>query len=336
MSTSAVSKVIRGAYGVSPEMRERVDAAIERLEYRPHAGARTMRGSSFTVGVLLAELSAPFQVEIAEGIRGHLDATPYQDVIVTAGLSPERQIQSVEALLDRLVDGLILVAPWMGNEWIESVATKLPTVVIARHGGGTHFDTVVDDDERGARLLVEHLVSLGHRRITHIGERSGGLRWPSVLPQTARQRGYERAMMEHGLEPDVLMSGYPVEGGHRGATEALSRPVRPTAIFAGADTAALGALRAAEELGLRVPSDVSITGYDNIAVAGLSRIALTTVDQDGHLTGSVSARLLLERIHGRTTPVQYVVSPTLVPRETSGPASGADAAPSESPAMEVA
>jgi LacI family transcriptional regulator len=201
------------------------------------------------------------------------------------------------------------------------LAAKVPTVVIARHGGATHFDTVVDDDERGARLVVDHLVGLGHRRIAHISNVSGGLRWPHVLPQTARQRGYERAMIDHGLEPDVMLTGYPVKGGYEGAKEALSRPTRPTAVFAGADSAALGALVAAEELGLRVPTDVSITGYDDIAVAGLGRISLTTVDQDGHLTGAVSARLLLERIDGRTTAVQYVVSPTLIPRETSGPVS---------------
>jgi LacI family transcriptional regulator len=317
-------------------MRQRVSAVIDRLGYRPHTGARAMRGSSYTVGVLLAQLAAPFQVEIAEGISDHLQATPYQEVIVSAGLSPERQIQSVEALIDRNVDGLILVAPWMSTDWIEALARKVPTVVIARHGGATQFDTVIDDDERGARLMVAHLVGLGHRRIAHISEVSGGLRWPFVLPQTARQRGYEQAMTEHGLEPDVLLTGYSVEGGYEGAREALSRAVRPTAVFGGADTAALGALRAAEELGLRVPADVSIAGYDDIAVAGLGRISLTTVDQDGHLTGAVSARLLQERIEGRTTAVQYVVSPTLIPRETSGPVSEEAADRRRSAVAEVA
>ena len=103
--------------------------------------------------------------------------------------------------------------------------------------------------------------------------------------------------------------------------EALSRAVPPTAIFAGADIAALGALRAAEELGRKVPDDLTIVGYDNIYLTSIGRISLTTVDQSGHLTGTTSARRLLERIEGRTRPVHYVVAPRLVPRSTSaGPA----------------
>lgn len=124
-------------------------------------------------------------------------------------------------------------------------------------------------------------------------------------------------MKRHGLEPDVIETTYSEEGGYQATLEALARPTPPTAVFAGADIAAFGALRAAEERGLRVPQDITIAGYDNVYASTIGRVCLTTVDQSGHLTGQMSARLLLERLNGRTQPVHYVVSPRLMPRGTS-------------------
>ncbi|HEY8718208.1 LacI family DNA-binding transcriptional regulator [Pengzhenrongella sp.] len=320
VSVSAVSKVVRDAYGVSPQMRARVTVAIDELGYRPHAGARAMRGRSYTVGVMLVELTSPFQPEIAQAISEELEPTPFQDIIVAAGASSERQKRSIEALMDRQVDGLVLVAPWLDVAWIEEIAKSVPVVAVALHGSPKNFDTVVDDDRLGARLMVDHLVATGHRRIVHTSmPASGESRAPFVLSHTARRQGFEQAMGRHGLEPDVIETWYSEEGGHQAAVEALARRDRPTAIFAGADIAALGVLRAAEEHGLRVPEDLTVVGYDNIYASTINRVSLTTIDQSGALTGAASARLLLERIEGRTTPAHYVVAPRLLARGTSGP-----------------
>ena len=319
VSVSAVSKVVRGAYGVSPQMRARVTAAINELGYRPHAGARAMRGRSFTIGVVLVELTSPFQPEIAQGISDELEQTPYQDVIVTGGTSPEQQKRAIEALLDRQVDGLVLVAPWLEVPWIEKLAKSVPMVAVALHGSPRYFDTVVDDDQLGARLVVDHLVEIGHRRIVHTSMPPMGPEGAFVLSHTARRRGFEAAMRHHDLDPDVIETWYSEEGGYRAALQAFDRVEPPTAIFAGADIAAFGVLRAAEEQGLRVPEDLTVVGYDNIYMATIGRVSLTTVDQSGHLTGAASARLLLERIDGRTEPKQFVVAPRLLTRGTSGP-----------------
>jgi LacI family transcriptional regulator len=318
VSISAVSKVIRDAYGVSPRMRETVTDAINRLGYRPHAGARGMRGRSYTVGVMVTQLSSPFQPEVIEGITDELDATPYQEIVVVGGIAAERQRRCIESLVDRQVDGLILVAPFTSQDWLETVGAALPTVVVARHGGASAFDTVVDDEHVGARLMVDHLVELGHERIVHTTQPAAGLTRPFVLSHTARLDGYVKAMRRHGLEPDVIETAYTEQGGYEAGLEAMSRPVPPTAIFAGADIAALGVIRATEELGLRVPDDVTVTGYDNIHASSMGRISLTTIDQSGHLTGEAAARLLLERLDGRTQLVHYVVAPRLVVRSTSG------------------
>lgn len=318
VSMSAVSKVLRQAYGVSPQMRTRVTAAIDRLGYRPRIGARAMRGRTYTVGVVLVELTSPFQTEVAQGISDKLD-TPYQDIIVAAGASPQGQKAGIEALLDRQVDGLVLVAPRLDEAWIEEVAKSVPIVTVALHGHPTTFDTVVDDERLGARLMVDHLVEAGHRRIVHTSMPRGETEGAFILSHTARRQGFEQAMHRHGLEADVIETWYSEEGGHRAAIEAFDRVQRPTAIFAGADIAALGVLRAAEERGLRVPDDLSVVGYDNIYTSTINRVSLTTVDQSGRRTGQECVRLLLERIGGRTEPKQFVVAPKLVTRRTSGP-----------------
>ncbi|MEU9456673.1 LacI family DNA-binding transcriptional regulator [Streptomyces sp. NPDC048277] len=317
VSVSAVSKVVRDAYGVSPDMRDRVNAAIERLGYRPHAGARAMRGSTFTVGVVLPDLSSPFPTEVAHGVSQELGDTAFQEIIALGGVEPKAQRRAIEALVDRHVDGLVLVAPWIEVAWVEELAVRVPVVAVALHGAPENFDTVTSDDRLGAALLVDHLAALGHRRIAHTAMPDGPFREPFVLSHTARRHGYEAAVRRRGLEPDVVVTSYSEEGGYAAARELFSRAEPPTAILAGADVAALGVLRAAEEWGLSVPGDVSIVGYDNIMPSRIGRISLTTVDQSGPLTGSVSARLLLERIQGRERPVHYVIAPRLVPRSTA-------------------
>ncbi|MBE4740844.1 MULTISPECIES: LacI family DNA-binding transcriptional regulator [Streptomyces] len=317
VSISAVSKVLRDAYGVSAEMREKVTAAITRLDYRPHAGARAMRGKSFTVGVVLTDLSSPFQTEVAQSISSALGEGPFQEIIAIGGTEPARQRHCVEALVDRQVDGLILIAPWVEVDWLEQLGDRIPTVAVALHGAPEHVDTVTNDDRLGAALMVDRLVKLGHRRIAHTAMPDGPFQEPYVLSHTARRHGYEKAMRRHGLEPDIVVTSYSEVGGHEAATELLARRQPPTAIFAGADIAALGVLRAAADKGLSVPADVTVVGYDDIFAARISRVSLTTVDQSGELTGSVSAQLLLERIEGRGKSVHYVVAPRVVERDTA-------------------
>ena len=317
VSVAAVSKVVRSAYGVSESMRTRVQTAIDKLGYRPDVGARAMRGHSYTVGVVGPHLSSFFVTEVIEAIVNHFEFTPYDVTIMVSGADGNQQIHAVDGLLDRKVDGLILVAPWTSFEFLEQTGRIVPMVAVARHGKSQHYDTVVDDDDEGARQAIDHLVSLGHQRIAHIGQMVGpNLSHP--LSHVVRQQGYEGAMRDHGLEPDVLVTAYSDDGGYEAAKELLKRKSPPTAIFAGADVAALGALRAIEEAGLRVPEDISLVGYDNISFTSVKRISLTTVDQSSSLTGEAAARLLQERMDtGRTRAVRHVLAPSLIVRETT-------------------
>jgi LacI family transcriptional regulator len=318
VSVSAVSKVVRDAYGVSPQMRSRVTAAIDELGYRPHAGARAMRGRAFTIGVVLVDFTSPYQAEVAQGATDELYGSSFQSILVAAGTDAEAHQRAAEALIDRQADGLILIAPFTSHDWLEGLGSRVPVVVVGRHGPSTNYDTVSGDDIEGARLVVDHLVALGHRRITFIAHPSIGVERPFVMSHTAREDGYEAAMGRHGIDPEVIVTSWTEQGGYQAAIEALDRSVPPTAIFAGADIAALGVLRAAEERGIRVPQDLSVAGYDNIYVSTIGRVALTTVDQAGPLTGSVSARMLLQRIdNSRSQPIHYMLPPRLEVRRTT-------------------
>jgi LacI family transcriptional regulator len=211
----------------------------------------------------------------------------------------------------------VLIAPFIDAEVVEELASKIPTVTVALHGPSRNFDTVVDDEQLGTRLMVEHLASAGHRRIVHTSMPSQPWEGAFQLSHTARRHGFEAAMRRLGLEPSVIETYYSEEGGYEAAQLALSAAEPPTAIFAGADIAAFGVLRAAQELDIKVPKELTVVGYDNIAASSIARVALTTIDQSGHETGEASVRLLLERLEGRTEPRRYVVKPRLIRRRTS-------------------
>ncbi len=319
VSVSAVSKVLRDAYGVSPAMRTKVTAAIDSLGYRPHAGARGMRGRSYTLGMVTRELSSPLQAEIAGAFGLALDGTSYQGILIATDINMGSQRRAIEALLDRQVDGLMLIAPWMPHEAIDVFARRTPLVAIARTGEPDSYDTICDDGRTGSRLMVDHLAELGHTRIAHITAGSGGFVAPHVLSHVARREAYESRMRELGLTPHVVTATFDEKGGYEAAQQLLDADEPPSAIYAGADIAALGVLRAAKERGLSVPDELTVTGFDNAFISSVTGVELTTIDQSALEAGTVAARLLLERLNGRTEAVHHLTEARLVVRRTSGP-----------------
>ena len=280
VSTAAVSKVLRNAYGVSADMSQRVRSSMVDLGYRPHAAARGMRGRSFTIGLLLDSIRNPFYGDLLDGVTYALAKTDFQVLVGLGGFGAQDQSRLADAMIDRAMDGLILVAPSMSRSQVIAVAKMIPTVVVAHHDTAEEYDSVADDDRAGAALVVDHLVALGHRRIAHTSATVKTGQWKGC-PEQARSDGYRQAMHRHGLDEVVNIAGtrYSEEAGYQAGREFLDRPDRPTAIFAGADIAALGVLRAAYELGLQIPADLSVVGYDNTTLAASAPINLTSVDQ---------------------------------------------------------
>jgi DNA-binding LacI/PurR family transcriptional regulator len=316
VSKSLVSLVLRGSEQVRPERREAVLRAVRELGYRPNAAARSLSEQrTRTIGVLLNDLRNPWFVDLLDGLNPLLHDHGLHMLLGDARLNRRTGQDLARPFLDLQADGLVVVGTLPDPAALETVAARIPVVVAgAREPVPAGVDVVAGDDEKGAGLVTEHLIGLGHRRIAHLA----GYGAVGEL----RRRSFEAVMRAHGLadRAPVEVSDMTEEGGFRTAVRLLSRAERPTAVVAVNDIAAVGVLSAAEELGLRVPDDLSVTGYDNTSISRLRHLWLTTVDNAGHEVGRRAARCLLDRFDGAggAGRVQLAV-PTLEIRGTTAP-----------------
>jgi LacI family transcriptional regulator len=317
VSRAAVSKVIRNAAGVSPEMRERVGLAIAELGYRPSLAARAMRGSSYRLGLEIPHLSARSMTQIVDGAKRALVGTPYQLVLAPAD-GPE--YGAIEALADGLVDGIIAVSPLVDPAWLEQLSLRVPVVMLGRHDRADNYDTVVGDDVAGTRDVMDHLLRLGHRRIAHLTEAEPVTVPGSGTPHALRLQVYLDCMSEAGLGSlaSVARRGPGEDGARRAAAELLAGAKPPTAIFAAHDDIAIGALAGVADAG-RAYGEVSVVGYDNTDLAAHPLLSLTSVDQSGPEMGEQAVTMLLERIQGRTGHREHLVTPALRVRSSTTP-----------------
>jgi DNA-binding LacI/PurR family transcriptional regulator len=316
VSRALVSLVMRGSSKVSEKRRARVLTAADRLGYRPDTIARHLASRrTQTVGVLLNELHNPFYAEIMDGVYGVADELDYHVLIGASGGRAGGEQGTLETLLDLRVDGVILIGPRLPTSAIVAAAAWIPVVVVARPVRAPEVDSIMDDERLGASLVVEHLAALGHRRILHIdGGRGAGA--------ATRRACYAAAMRAAGLGDEIrVVSGdYTDVAGARAAARLLASGDLPTAIFAANDFVATGAIDQFDEAGLSVPRDISIVGYDNIFLAALRRLALTTINQPRGEMGRLAVSSLVERIEGtRSTPARYRLAPELIVRDTTGP-----------------
>jgi DNA-binding LacI/PurR family transcriptional regulator len=320
VSKSLVSLVMRGAPNVSETRRQAVLAAAAELGYRPNLVARSLvERRTRTVGVLVSDLHNPFFPEVVDGLQRAAHERGLRALLGTGRRDAAEEADVVESFLQQHVDGLVLLSPVLSPRALAAAAATTPTVVVAsRDVLAPHCDVIVNDDALGAELAVGHLAGLGHTRIAHI---SGG----AGASAADRRSGYEAAMAHHGLAPDArIVAGDMTDGGgYAGARALLADGARPTAIVAPNDFAAIGALTALEEAGLRVPEDVSLVGYDNTYLASIGHISLTSVDQPRrHMGGLAVDALETRREQGDLRARTTLVTPHLVARKSSGPAPG--------------
>lgn len=316
VSRSAVSKVLCNAYGVSQELRSKVMASIERLDYRPQTSARAMRGKAYTLGVLASEIHNPFFADVFVGIS-QLAGTQYQPLLGVSQSLGSNEASLIEAMLDRQVDGLIWIAPRVGKDVLEATARKIPTVLVAYHDPETvAFDTANADDEKGARLAVEHLCQQGYRKISMVN-----VRWPNITGAVPhrRERGYLAAMAKYGLDDHARVLYSEESAIDVGPlTEIMLRGQdRPDAVFCWNDFAALEVLSEAKRAGLDVPRQLAIVGIDNMAFSKLAQNSLSSVDQSAEALGEHAASMIFERIDGRKNPRHILLEPRLVVRGSS-------------------
>jgi DNA-binding LacI/PurR family transcriptional regulator len=319
VSVAAVSKVLRDAYGVSEQLRAKVRASMAKLGYRPHAAARGMRGQTYTLGFIIPDLHNPFFADIMAGVNAALERTQYQMLLGVSDSAEPHEKALIENMIDRQMDGIMVIGPRMPIEEVRAFAARVPTVLVGYHPQqDDNFDTVNNDDTRGAELVVQHLVAQQYSHITYLSQKMHGANLPAMVT-TRREAGYRAAMKAAGLTKNIRV----VEAAQTSRdVQAVVRQMlesrnRPDAIFCWTDFIALEVLSVARDLGLEVPGDLAVVGYDNTWHCDLAQNALTSVDQSGQVLGLQGARLLIERIGGRDTPEHFTVTPRLVARASS-------------------
>jgi LacI family transcriptional regulator len=315
VSVAAVSKVLRNAYGVSDVLRSKVRASIEILDYRPSVAARGMRGQTFTIGVLLVEIANPFLPQIIDGVNDVFASSSYNAMLGVGQSNMKLESTLIESMIDYRMDGLVLVAPQLHGAQLARYAKQIPIVVIGHHEAtATHFDTVNSDDQEGAAIAVRNLVERGISDIAMLGIELDDPLATNV--ETHRKIGYQNAMKKAGLAHKTRLLLMPYEHSKRPAAinTLLQQNKIPRGLFCWSDLDAVLIIDAAKRLGLRVPEDIAIIGYDNSNVAALASINLSSIDQSGKRLGSLAAERLISRINGRHIASHILVEPNLVAR----------------------
>lgn len=313
VSVAAVSKVMRDAYGVSDVMQSKVRASIARLGYRPHTAARGMRGQTYTIGVLLADIKNPFFPQIIDGIDDSLVETQYVPLFGIGHGSTATEKAIVHAMVDRQMDGLIMIGQRLTNAEVEAIARQAAIAVIGHHSPqATLFDTANNDDERGGALVVEHLLAQGYKRPAMITLRRSDLGEADVSQR--REAGFSAAMRAAGFDDSAIRiaaAADDLDDVTATVRLLLAGPNPPDAIFGWADYYALEVLSAVRSLGLRVPEDIGVIGYDNSPPCAYTQNDLTSIDQSGREIAREATRMLLSRIGGRTTAEHFLKMPAV-------------------------
>lgn len=321
VSAMTVSNVVNGRPGASEETRRRVMEVAGRLGYRPNVAARNLKaGRSGLIGLIALDLTSQYGLEILRGVADELASVEKELLVNATYHDAVREKDRIQFLANGLVDGVLMIAPVLEDDTIKLLRRqKLPCVIIDPRRLDVPLPRLTVDNYHGMRQGTQHLIDLGHTRIAY-------LRGVEDMESTSlRFQGFEDAMRLAGLavgEQLVASCDFSYASGFR-AAERLIDEHRPTAIVAGADLMALGAIDAARARGLDVPADISVVGFDDLPQAAQSYPGLTTVRQPMHDMGQKAARALLSLIEGQRLLMEHMeVGTELVVRNSTAPPPG--------------
>ena len=295
VSVNTVSRALSGKPDVSPETRARVLKIAERLGYRPNRLARGLRSNKTgTIGVIVTDIANPFFGALVKGVERAARQHDYSIILQDTDEDYEREKEAIQVMLAERVDGLLITPVQTKTETIEELKEAgLPFVLLGRYFDGLETDYVVTDDVQGGYLATEHLIKLGHKRIAMI---NGPLHISSAKE---RFQGYKKALDHYGIELDESMvstGAITMDDGYRISKSLLSRTNRPTAIFTYSDFVAFGVMRAVREVGLRIPEDVAVVGYDDVGFSSCLEVPLTTVRIPKEKLGSKAMESLISKM----------------------------------------
>lgn len=301
VSVATVSRVVNGNYPVKPETREKVQAAIDALQYVPNVQARELNTRhSSTIGVVVPGLGNMFFAEVIDGIEKSMRRQGYSLLLNCAQNDPELEMECINALVSRNVSGIIVISPntqGLREEFYRRLVKRIPLVFINGYHRIPNVSYVANGEAMGTHQALEYLWNLGHRRILFVGGENSD-------SYTVKEKAYRVFTEENGIfdEDNIVDIG---EGNNiETVTSARIKlmkvipKVNPTAVFCCNDLMAMGAIRACKRLGLNVPRDVSVIGYDNIMLSKLVDPQITTMDQNMYQLGSNAAAVLVEMIRG--------------------------------------
>lgn len=319
VSMMTVSRVINGSGYTSPESRERVNRAIAELGYMPNVLARQLRSSrTKTLALVLTDIANPFFTTIARGVEDAARAQGYAVMFCNTDESVDEELEYVRVLIQRRVDGVLLVPATDSSGSLELLHRHgLPVVVLDRRLRSGDVDEVRADSEGGAYLAVRHLLDLGHRQIAVLAG-------PEAVSTSAdRVSGYRRALLEAGVDPrtqEIHFGEYTEASGFEMTGRLLAAPSRPTAIFAGNNFIAFGSIQAIRESGLEIPDDMSIVVFDDLP-QGWVLPFLTVISQPAYEIGKLAAEMMLERLGSEVpiAPRTVVLPSSLIVRRSSAP-----------------
>lgn len=317
VATATVSRVINGSPHVSDQLRSRVLRAIQELNYVPDRAARNLRTrTARVIGLVVSDIRNPFAAEISRGVEDAAYAHGYTVLLGNTNWDRARERLYLETLLAERAAG-VAVTPTEkhSNACRRLVRAGVPVVAIDRPFTSPKTDVVLLDNRLGAALAVDHLISLGHRRIALLAGPS------SVQTNSERISGFQQALRKHGIEPrsDMVMESIPDPAQAQSIATAILE-TRPTAVVAGGNVQMLGLLQALRALRLKMPDDVSVIAFDDPPWAVALPVPLTVIGQPTYEIGATAAKLLLERIGGSDAPPREIrLPPELRVRESTGP-----------------
>jgi len=313
VSVSTVSRVLNGKLDVADDTQDRILAVIGELGYTSNLAARSMRSRRKNlIGLVVPDIGFPYSIEIMKGINQAITESTYDLLVYTTGDvhksgAASHEQHYVSLLNNSITDGVIIVAS-AASDFI----TDAPIVAVDPHMINPNYPSVQGTNYQGAMEAMQYLLGLGHRRIAFICGR------PEISSAGRRLQGYRDSLTQAGVEIDeslIVPGDFTTLNGHERGLELLSMENPPTAIFAANDQAAIGVFQAAEELGLRIPDDVSVLGFDNISEA--KYLGLTTVDQRLADMGYVAVQMLIKLIHNESLESKvYKMSTKLVVRSS--------------------
>lgn len=318
VSYQTVSRVVNNHPNVSPDTRERVQLVIAELGYRPNKVAKSLVAKQTnTLGILTFGMNLFGPAQMMLNIERAAKELGYDLILSNVHeLTAEQMQKSIDSLSQRQVDGILVLSPISGISYsmMVTLCHDIPIVLIDPELG-LEVPSVVVDQKYGSHLITDYLINLGHRRMVEI---SGPLNW---FGAKARHEQWKQTLISAGLQPGLSIEGdWTSSSGYHAVHQLLARSPGFTAIVAGNDQMALGAIYALHEYGYRVPEDISVVGFDDIPEAAFFRPPLTTVWQDFNQLGNTGVQCLLERIKNPDTPpYQHVIYPRLVVRQSAAP-----------------